>query len=94
MSRSAPRSVYKVEIARTARRDLDRIGGRDLAMIEERVIRLESNPRPVGTKKLRDFLHRIRVGDWRVLYAIEDGKKCVTILRILRRNEATYRSIK
>ncbi|MBI3551860.1 MAG: type II toxin-antitoxin system RelE/ParE family toxin [Elusimicrobia bacterium] len=85
--------MYRVEIARTARRDLDRISGKDLSRIEEHVIGLEANPRPVGVKKLRDFLHRIRVGDWRVLYAIEDGKKLVTILRVLRRNEGTYRNV-
>ena len=83
--------MYKVELARTARRDLDRISGKALARIEEHALALESNPRPVGVKKLRDFLHRIRVGDWRVLYAIEDSKKLVTILRVLRRNEGTYR---
>ena len=85
--------MYKVEIAKTAQRDLDRISGVDLARIEEHIIGLEANPRPSGVKKLKDYLHRIRVGDWRVLYAIEDGKRLVTILRVLRRNEGTYRRL-
>jgi mRNA interferase RelE/StbE len=85
--------VYRVEIARTARRDLDRIRGSDLPRIEEKVIALESTPRPPGVKKLKDALHRIRVGDWRVLYAIQDAEKLITILRVMRRNEGTYRNL-
>lgn len=85
--------MYRVEIARTARRDLDRIRGADLSRIEEHAIRLESNPRPSGVKKLKDALHRIRVGDWRILYAIKDAEKLVAILRVLRRNEGTYRKL-
>ena len=85
--------MYRVEIARTAQRDLDRIRGDDLSRIGEHVVGLESNPRPSGVKKLKDALHRIRVGDWRILYAIRDADKLVTILRVLRRNEGTYRNL-
>ena len=85
--------MYRVEIARTAQRDLDRIRGADLSRIEARVLGLEANPRPAGVKKLKDVLHRVRVGDWRVLYAIQDAEKFVTILRVLRRNEGTYRRL-
>ncbi len=36
-------------------------------------------------------LERIRVGNWRVLYGIEDQEKAVTVLRVLRRSEKTYK---
>ena len=85
--------MYSVDLAKTARRDLDRIEGADLLRIEKHVLALASNPRPPGVKKLKDALHRIRVGDWRVLYAIQDAEELVTILRVLRRNEGTYRNL-
>ena len=85
--------MYSVKIAKTAQRDLDRIAGDDLERLEKRIKKLGENPRPSGVKKLKHILHRIRVGDWRVLFAIEDADKRVTILRVLRRNEATYRGI-
>ncbi|HAZ07793.1 MAG TPA: type II toxin-antitoxin system mRNA interferase toxin, RelE/StbE family [Elusimicrobia bacterium] len=85
--------MYKVEIARTARRDLDRIMGPDLSRLEQHIIGLGTGPRPHGAKKLQDKLHRIRVGNWRVLYAVQDLERVVTILRVLRRNERTYRNL-
>lgn len=85
--------MYKVEIARAARRDLDRIAGTDLSRLEHDIFSLGTDPRPPGVKKLQDILHRIRVRDWRILYAIQDSVRVVTVLRVLRRNERTYRNL-
>ena len=35
-------------------------------------------------------MHRVRVGDWRVIYEIDDASLVVRIARIVRRNERTY----
>jgi mRNA interferase RelE/StbE len=51
---------------------------------------LSQNPRPLGIKKLMgevDF-YRIRVGDHRVLYQIDDAAKLITIVRIMPRENA------
>ncbi len=85
--------MYKVLIAPTGVRDLDDIRGPDLSRIKSHILALEADPRPHGVKKLEGLLHRIRIGDWRVLYAIEDVQKTVTILHVLRRSERTYRNI-
>jgi mRNA interferase RelE/StbE len=59
----------------------------------KRTVALE--PRPSGCKKLVgkqfDNLYRIRVGDWRILYAIEDDRLVVLILDVVRRDQA-YRA--
>jgi mRNA interferase RelE/StbE len=51
---------------------------------------LANNPRPIGVKKLKDSsedLYRIRVGDYRVIYTINDGIRIVNILRIGHRKD-------
>jgi mRNA interferase RelE/StbE len=58
-----------------------------------RVVRkLESlsiTPRPAGCKKLKGYKNqwRIRVGDWRVVYIIDDATKLVSVTRIAHRRE-------
>lgn len=85
--------MYRVQISSHGARDLDEIFDPDLSRIKSRILSLESTPRPPGVKKLKDHLHRIRVGDWRILYAIDDHEKTVIVLRILRRSERTYKGI-
>ena len=50
---------------------------------------LADNPRPAGCKKLKGYKDqwRVRVGDWRVLYIIDDAAKLATITRIAHRRE-------
>ena len=88
---------YAIEISPRAARTLRRLK-RDqelLGRIDDAIQGLEVDPRPMGCKKLegRRFqnLYRIRVGDWRILYAIEDDRLIVLILEVVRRDQA-YRS--
>lgn len=88
---------YAIEITRPAARTLRRLK-RDqelLGRIDDAIRGLAVDPRPTGCKKLegRQFqnLYRIRVGDWRILYAIEDDRLIILILEVVRRDQA-YRS--
>lgn len=52
---------------------------------------LGAEPRPAGRQKLTERDEwRVRVGDYRVLYEVDDAAETVTVLRIKRRRE-TYR---
>jgi mRNA interferase RelE/StbE len=55
-----------------------------------KIERLADDPRPPGCRKLRGYkdLWRVRVGDYRVVYIIEDDNKMVTVTRIAHRREA------
>lgn len=55
---------------------------------------LAIDPRPVGTVKLKgtDFW-RLRVGDLRVVFLVDDASSLVVILRVARRSESTYRGL-
>jgi mRNA interferase RelE/StbE len=54
---------------------------------------LRSEPRPAGCKKLKAYRDqwRVRVGDWRIVYIIDDASKLVSITRIAHRREAYAR---
>ncbi|MGM0366175.1 MAG: type II toxin-antitoxin system RelE family toxin [Actinomycetota bacterium] len=57
---------------------------------------LEFNPRPPQVKKLGGFkvgLWRIRVGRFRIIYSIDDKSRLITIVRVAKRNEDTYKNL-
>ena len=84
---------YRVELLdRQTQRQLDRLREPDLGRIAEAILKLEGNPRPPGCRKLRGLDGwRIRVGNWRVIYHINDQDRVVTIVQVRRRREDTYR---
>jgi mRNA interferase RelE/StbE len=56
------------------------------------ILALAIEPRPPGATKLADpDFWRLRVGDLRVIYAIDDGANVVVVLKVARRSESTYR---
>lgn len=84
---------FRVELAPAARRSLDRLHGVDLARLRAAIEGLAENPRPRGCRKLaarKDF-YRIRVGDFRVIYAVHDQESGVIITKVARRATKTYR---
>ncbi|HKV61038.1 MAG TPA: type II toxin-antitoxin system RelE/ParE family toxin [Candidatus Acidoferrum sp.] len=79
---------YRVLILPVALKDHETIPSPWYESIEERLLALSENPRPLGCKKLKDSGDwRIRVGAYRVLYNIDDSRSTVTILRIRHRKE-------
>ena len=73
-------TVYEVLLSKAARKQLDSLPTVIHNKIIEDIYRLAEVPRPAGCKKLKGYNHsyRIRVGDYRIIYEIEDK-----ILRIL-----------
>jgi mRNA interferase RelE/StbE len=80
---------YSLAIKRSAQRELDAVDENLFARIDETILALAENPRPSGCKKLRGYKNhwRIRVGDWRILYVVDDARKLVTITRVANRGE-------
>jgi len=85
---------WEVLLARQPRRILRRLPKDVLKRIDQKIISLAENPKPEGCKKLfgYDNLYRVRVGDWRIIYAIEDERLIVLILQVTPRGQA-YRNI-
>jgi mRNA interferase RelE/StbE len=84
-------AAYGVVLLPRAQRELDRVPHEAFGKIDTAIRGLAENPRPFGVQKLQGELHRIRVGDWRVLYAIFDNDDRVVILRVARRSGKTYK---
>ena len=83
---------YRVELFdRKTQRRLDRVHEPDFSRVAQAILKLEDNPRPQGCRKLHGLEGwRIRAGNWRVIYHINDPERIVTIVEIRRRREDTY----
>jgi mRNA interferase RelE/StbE len=85
---------WQVIIHRKAEKILKRLDGDTLERIRRAIRGLASEPRPMGYKKLSGYenLYRLRVGDWRIIYAIEDDRLIVLVLEISTRG-GVYRNL-
>ena len=86
-------SVYKIDLPKRVAKQLDKIPDKDYPSISRAIHNLKESPRPAGTKKLHESLYRIRVGDYRVLYWIDDKTRTLVITKVERRRERTYRHL-
>ena len=84
---------YKVSVARSARKSLQAIDRQVSRRIVARLESLAVNPRPPGCAKLEggSRLWRIRIGDYRVVYEIDEAARTVDV-SIVRHRRDVYRS--
>ncbi|MGB4592243.1 MAG: type II toxin-antitoxin system RelE/ParE family toxin [Coriobacteriia bacterium] len=83
---------YSVSLKRSVLEDLDPLPRRDRARIMERIGVLADDPRPNGCEKLSALeRYRIRVGDHRIVYSIEDAVLVVWVVRVGHRRDVYRR---
>jgi len=81
--------MYSVRILRRAVRDISDLPAGYARLVSERLDALVGNPRPPQAKKLRGTTdYSLRVGVYRILYDIDDGRRTVTVYRVKHRREA------
>ena len=79
---------YTVLILPSAQKQLNKLPNTVATRIEDKMMELEQDPRPPGCKKLKGReAYRIRIGDYRVIYEINDGRLIVTVVTIGHRRE-------
>lgn len=80
---------YVITFARSARKELEALPSKISQRIFGKITLLAAAPRPPGVKKLHgeDNLWRIRVGDYRIIYEINDASRVVDIAVIRHRSE-------
>ncbi len=80
--------AYTVVLARQAQRAIARLPSADAQRMYAATQALAQNPRPAGCVKLTGSPDwRIRVGSYRVIYAIDDAAAVVTVLKVGHRRE-------
>ena len=84
---------FEVWLSPAAERDLERVNDPDASRIEKALERLEADARPKGAVKLQNDVFRLRVGDYRIIYFVDDKEKAVVVTHIRRRTGSTYRRI-
>jgi mRNA interferase RelE/StbE len=80
---------YSLEIKQSAQKELDALDDALFTRTDRKILALADNPRHAGCIKLKVYKDqwRVRVGDWRALYIIDDAAKLDTITRIAHRRE-------
>lgn len=86
--------MYRLLLASSARKDVDRLRGGTWERVRDALLALREEPRPKGCSKLRGGTdtYRIRVGDYRAVYDVDDGEQQITILRVGHRRDV-YRDL-
>ena len=80
---------YKIIVKPSAQKDLDKLPDKELKRIASRLGQLRINPRPIGVQKLSDEEgYRLRSGNYRILFIINDKIKNIFIFRIKHRKDA------
>jgi mRNA interferase RelE/StbE len=84
---------YQIRIKRSAEKEMDRLPSQIFHRVADAILKLETNPRQPGTKKLRGVdEYRLRVGPYRALYTIDDSSRIVEIFAVGHRREV-YREL-
>ena len=76
-------AAYSVLFRESVKRDIAPIPSKDLKRILERIGALADNPRPLGCEKLTaQARYRIRQGNYRIIYSIQDTQLTIWIIKI------------
>ena len=80
---------YKIEISRSAEKQLKKLPREDQQRIVKAILALAGEPVPRGARKLAgyDDVFRIRVGRYRILYTVSSGKLVIIILKMGHRKD-------
>ncbi len=82
--------MYIITFKKSAEKEFEKLPSQVIKRISTAIDALANNPRPAGSKKLegqKESLWRIRIGDYRVIYLVEDVIKIVEIRRIGHRKD-------
>jgi mRNA interferase RelE/StbE len=84
--------AYEVRLrSRRVQRELDSLQESDHQRVVARIGALAHDARPQGCEKLYDDIYRVRVGDFRIIYLIDEEGKRIEVGGIRRRSERTYK---
>ena len=81
--------AYRITLAPSASKEIEHLPAALLRRVAARIDAFAADSRPPGVKKLEgEPLWRIRVGDYKIIYAIDDGARTVDVGRVRHRSKA------
>jgi len=84
--------VYRIDLSRRAEKDLERLPSRGAARVIAVLRHLAEEARPPGADKLVAVEgYRVRVGEYRIIYDVDDAAHVVTVYRVRHRREVYRR---
>jgi mRNA interferase RelE/StbE len=85
---------YTVTLARSAAKELDALQAGIAERVFHAIEKLAGNPRPSGVVKLQGFknLWRVRVGEYRVVFSLDEQKRVVDVAHVRHRKDV-YRGL-
>jgi mRNA interferase RelE/StbE len=79
---------YTILVERYAQKQILKLDSQVIPIIKKAIAELAENPRPAGYIKLKgEDAYRIRVGNYRIIYEIDDDKIIVTVITVGHRKE-------
>jgi mRNA interferase RelE/StbE len=86
--------AYTVTFTHAAAKSIEKLDRGILRRIQSKIVSLADRPRPPGSVKLagQPDLHRIRIGDYRVVYRVDDAARAVEVAIVAHRR-AVYRDL-
>jgi len=80
---------YSVHLKRSATKEIEALPRKDRARIIERIRILSDDPRPAGSTKLSGReAHRVRQGEYRIVYTVDDEDRVVMVTVVAHRRDA------
>ncbi len=82
--------IYKIEITNKAYKELNKLPSKEYPRIRDAINSLANNPHPHNSIKLTDTEneYRMRIGNYRILYTIENKILLITVFKISDRKDA------
>jgi len=81
---------YRIDILKRAEKDILALSPNMRRRVAEKIYKFKENPFPAASKRLKGGLvgYRLRVGDWRVFYTVDEDSRTVVISAVKHRREA------
>jgi mRNA interferase RelE/StbE len=82
--------MYRIQFTKEAQKQIEKLPKKVILKIFEKIEKLASDPKPPGSKSLKGKLahyYRIRSGDYRVIYAVEDDKLVILVVKVAHRKD-------
>ena len=79
---------YKLQIKPSAVKDIEALPQKDRRRVVAKIQRLAANARPLGCEKLSGHeLYRVRRGNYRILYTVQDAELVIVVIKVGHRRE-------